>query len=162
MTKMEPISSLFPRLRGLGNNNAEFRQALVFAAWKRTVGDRIGGNTAPILLNGSCLQVAVRDRTWQRELKGLAAELLETLGRTAAGGFVNRLEFRIDDSKVEAGGSETHDRGHSFDTPAASVLESVDLEIEKAADRITDTDLKEQFLLAAGSVAVRNERYGRT
>ncbi len=132
------------------------RDALVFAAWRRIAGEGIAEQAVPVKLENSTLFVAVVNQTWQWHLKDLAGQLLFKLNAAVGSPVVNFIDFEIDEAAVmgsrrRAGASDEHELRRAAEA-------AITPELEKAAAGIEDTELRRQFLLAAGNCLVRRSR----
>jgi len=71
------------------------KEEIAVAAWPAAAGKIIARNTdAKALVNGSLL-VDVRDRLWQRQLRGLTGQILSKLEQVAGSGIVRDIDFRV-------------------------------------------------------------------
>jgi len=150
---VESILAAFPRILEQLDVNPDAREAFVFAAWPRAVGEGLSEHTMPVALAGTRLRVAVANLMWQRHLETMAAEILAkvnaSLGKSSPVSFI---EFFIDE-KIAATNrrepktveSEKNNTGH------------LDPEIIKAATAIDNDELRKAFLMAAESCLERKE-----
>ena len=131
------------------------REALVFAAWRRTAGEALNSHTAPVKLAGSTLTVAVTSLTWQRHLMDLGGQMLFKLNSTLGSPMVSYIQLDIDEAAV------LRHRGHGVvDEAKARELAKQEItpELALAAAKIEDEELRRQFLAAAGNCLVRKSR----
>lgn len=133
------------------------REALVFAAWRRISGDVLCDHAVPVRLTDSVLSIAVSSVTWQRHLKDLAAQMLFKLNAAIGTPLVRFIEFEIDEAAVLSGRSRTAYDEEAFRRES---VKEISPELAKAAEKIGDEDLRQQFLLAAGSCLARRTRSG--
>ena len=129
----------------------EVRRAFVFAAWKRVAGAQLTERAAPLALDEKRLIIAVADRTWQVNLESLAGQLLFRLNATLGRPLVDFIEFRIDESAVNAalnGKPRTEDLPDSNELP---------VEISESAATIKDEQLRKAVLNAAANCLSRTK-----
>jgi hypothetical protein len=141
---MEQLFSAIPSvLDGLGHTD-EIEEAVVFAAWSRCAGKLVRERTAPVEFLEKRLVIAVQDLTWRRHLEDLSPQMLARINRLLGQGKIKFIEFRVDESAVNAarGLSNT---GSITKIPVARISPS----LAAAAKAITDEKLREQFLSAA-------------
>src|SRR5687768_13670 len=79
---------------------APLREAIVFAAWRRTAGEALTSHAAPVRLQNATLTIAVSNRTWQAHLKDLASQMLFKLNSLLGASTVSYIEFEIDEAAV--------------------------------------------------------------
>ena len=156
---MESILTAFPKILDQLEINPDAREAFVFAAWPRAVGEGLSEHTMPVALNGTRLRVAVANLMWQRHLETMAAEILAkvnaSLGRSSPVSFI---EFFIDE-KIAA----TNRRELKSEAPADQInMSRLDPDITAAAAVIENEELRKAFLLAAESCLERNEHLQKT
>ena len=129
----------------------EVRRAFVFAAWRRVAGAQLTERTAPLDLDGKRLVVAVADRTWQANLESLAGQLLFRLNATLGRPLVDFIEFRIDESAVDAALSEKAEPENDADS------NELPHEISESAAAIKDDQLRKAVLNAAANCLARTK-----
>lgn len=152
---MNEFFAALPALLKQMPDNPEVREAVVFAAWKRAAGRSLCEHTAPLAIQEQKLIIAVRDRSWKRQLESLAGELVYKLNASLGQATVNYIDFIIDPEAInERIGTPPEAAGAEL-SPADAV------EIGTAAADIKDPALREQFLHAAAETLARNKRYGR-
>ena len=93
---MEKITGAFPKLLAQLDTSPEAVEALVFEAWRRSVGDALNEQTAPVEILGTTLKVAVVNETLRRHLADMASEILISLNGKLAGQQVTYLNFIVD------------------------------------------------------------------
>lgn len=152
---MESIFAAIPKIFEQIEANPEAREAFVFAAWKRIVGELLNEHTVPVALTQSKLRVAVANRTWQRHLEDMAAQILAKLNASLGRSPVKYIEFFIDEKKVAAMRS---DRRVSNEGEAEQQISD---EVREAAEAINDAKLRKAFMLAATSCLERDERMNK-
>ena len=148
---MEQVFGAIPGvLNGLASND-DIDEAVVFAAWKRCAGELLNERTAAIEFFENRLIVAVTDRTWQRHLEDLSPQMLYKINSSLGEGTVKFIEFRIDESAVDA--AREH-KTASIEAAAPEVSQS----LVKAAEAISDEALRQQFLGAAAEYLDRQRQ----
>ncbi len=132
------------------------RAAVVFAAWRRVAGENLAEHAVPVRLDSAKLIVAVSSVTWQRHLKDLAGQMLFKLNATLGAPLVSYLEFEIDEAAV----AEVRKQLRPVDDTdlRREAERMISPELMNAAEKIEDTELRRQFLLAAGNCLVRRKR----
>src|SRR5688572_1621171 len=146
------MQDIFRTLPGLVQeiDGAEaLREAMVFAAWRRIAGQALAGHTAPVRLENATLWVAVSSLTWQRHLKDLCGQMLFKLNAALGAPTVSFIELRIDEPAVLRERASTIQLDDS--TARSRAAEEITPEIMRAAETISDEDLRQQFLAAAGN-----------
>ena len=133
---MESILAAFPKILEQLDVNPDAREAFVFAAWPRAVGEGLSEHTMPVALEGTRLKVAVANLMWQRHLETMAPEILAkvnaSLGKSSP---VTFIEFFIDE-KIAA----TNRREMKPVESAQINAGHLDPEISKAAAAIENGD----------------------
>lgn len=154
-SQMNEFFAALPALLKRMPDNPEIREAVVFAAWKRSAGRSLSEHTAPLAIQEQKLIIAVRDRTWKRQLESLAGELVYKINALLGQPTVTFIEFIIDPEAI-------NERvGKPAETDDAELTPEAAAEIGTAAADIKDPALREQFLHAAAETLARNKRYGR-
>ena len=131
------------------------REAVVFAAWRRIVGESLAEHAVPLKLEKGRLYVAVSNLMWQRQLKDLCGQMVFKLNAALGSPTVNFVELQINEQAV------LDDRAKRPQSPvldAADAEKEISPELARAADGIADDELRRQFLLAAGNCLVRRTR----
>lgn len=155
---MHDLIRFLPELASQLQHNQVAREAFVFAAWTRSVGDGLKDKTVPLALDGQRLTVAVRDETWKKNLEEVAGQFIFKINSALRDRLVTFIEFVVDEDAVHAArsDSESDDDGqHAHDA-----LNEVTDEMRSAAEAIKDDRLRELFLLAAGGCLARKRRLG--
>ena len=147
---------LFRTLPGLMSaieGSDEIRAALVFAAWRRIAGDALAGHTAAVRLEGSTLVVAVASLTWQRHLKDLGGQMLFKINAALGAPMVSFIQLDIDEAAV------IRERGQGTRRADLDRLAEREItpELELAASKIEDEELRKLFLAAAGCCLARKK-----
>jgi len=150
---MDGIFAALPALLREYSDSEEVRRAVAFAAWRQMAGDGLAEHTAPVALEGDQLVVAVSDRSWQRNLESLAAEMIFRLNAKAGTRLVKFIEFTVDRGALNLGrGGRRDDR---FEIEAMGEITEP---LRRAADKIEDDAMRRAFLFAAGSCLAREKR----
>lgn len=154
---MESVFAAFPRILEQFENDPDAREAFVFAAWRRTVGDALNEHSVALRLADERLYVGVANLMWLRHLETIAAEILAKLNKTLGRPTVKFIEFVIDENAV-AENRATRSRPAKIEegTPA-KVYDDVVSRLGEAS-AIRDDDLRNAFLLAAASCLERKDR----
>jgi hypothetical protein len=135
---------------------APLREAIVFAAWRRTAGEALTSHAAPVRLQNATLTIAVSNRTWQAHLKDLASQMVFKLNSLLGASTVKYIEFEIDESAVLR--SRQSQDGVDESELRRLAEHEITPELEQAAAKIEDEELRKQFLAAAGNCLVRRTR----
>lgn len=150
---MEQVFSAIPAvLKGI-DSHAEVDEAIAFAAWSRCAGDLLQERTVPLSFTKHHLVIAVSDVTWQRHLEELSPQMLVEINGLLGQGTVKFIEFRIDQSAVNA--ARKTSVGANGDT--SSFLEIAPA-LKNAANAIADEGLRNQFLGAAAVYLAKQKR----
>lgn len=159
---MQDLFRMLPRLLREFDDADEVREPIVFAAWKKVAGKSLCEHSAPYKLDGKNLIVAVKDNTWKRHLeKELAGQMIFKLNSLLGKAEVTFIEFKIDEKAVE----ELKTTASKVELSDEELREISKAEISQKlldqAGSIEDEDLREQFLLAAGSCLARKKRVSK-
>ncbi len=155
---MDELFRALPKLITEFKDNADVREAVVFAAWRKVAGELLRKHTVPFHLFKKNLIVAVRDNTWKRHLETLSEQMIFKINYSLGDSLVRFIEFRIDEETVLR---ENKNSGNSMFTDEELIeiaLEKVTPKLRHSADAIRDDNLRYQFLLAAGSCLARKEK----
>ena len=154
---MEHLFRALPTLLNEFDDNESVREAVVFAAWKRTAGDLLCEHSAPVKLEEKHLSIAVPNVMWQRHLQDLAGQMLFQLNSALGSAAVTFIDFVVDeDFVIEHCRSIRKIPMANVDSPESDSRITVDLLLRSEA--IEDNDLRRSFLQAAASCIERNER----
>ncbi len=155
---MEDLFRILPKIARQFEGSNDVRQAVVFAAWKRAVGESLSIHTVPFSLKEKRLVVSVSDDTWKRHLESLAGQLIFKLNSLLGQAVVTFIEFRVDEAELERHfrnpGREKVSNGELDKTAMAELSPK----LTKSAEAIADQELRSQFLRAAGSCLARKRR----
>ncbi len=150
------MEDLFKAIPGLLDQIVPDRwnsQPLVFAAWKRAIGEPLRLRTRPIEFRDGRLMIAVGDRVWKRHLEDLSPDILYRVNSILGHGVITFLEFTVDRSAVGMPKAERltqkNERGSRISTrhPASA-----------ASKAIADEGLRECFLQFAAACSDSNAR----
>lgn len=141
---MEPLFGAIPKVLGEIVPNACVNSAVVFAAWSRCAGDLLKMRTAPVNFTANRLVIAVEDKIWQRNLEDLSPKMLVKLNMSLGQGTVKFIEFRVNKKAIDAIRERNQNANKTTETPVEAPLSLI-----KAADAITNVNLREQFLSSA-------------
>src|SRR5437773_11384047 len=112
------------------------REAAAFAAWKKVAGESLSEHTSPVAFTENKLTIAVADRTWQRNLKELSAEMIFRINSIMGSSFVRFIEFTIDKSGVQ----EVKTCGAERAEFELNALNEITDPLKESADSIQDDD----------------------
>ena len=130
----------------------EAREAIVFAVWPTVIGEQLREISAPMRLEGKVLSIAVTGREWKREFEQHRRQIVYRLNASMKGSVVERLAFVIDQSAVRVSSAKPERRR---DERISSNAISRDL--SAAALKITDPELRTNFLKAASACIDRRD-----
>ena len=149
---MEALFRALPALLEALPNNEMVREAVVFAAWRKTAGDQLGQHTVPVKFIESRLTVAVPDRSWQKNLASLSSQMIFKINAVLGSAVVTYIEFVVDEDKVKNANVKVSQR----DWNDSSV--QITPELMRSAGKITDEQLRQEFLMAAANCLARKEK----
>lgn len=154
---MKELFSALPILLEAQKDNEIVREAVVFAAWRRVVGESLCENTVPVRLYKKHLIVAVADESWKRYIENLSGQMIFKLNSALRSPEVTFIEFRVDEKTLaEAKGKK---QPKITDEEMEQIaLENISPKLRRIADRIKDDNLRYQFLLAAGGCLERKKK----
>src|SRR6185295_13381338 len=98
------MNDLFGSLTGLlkeFGDNADVREAVVFAGWRKIAGEALREQTAPIALDNKRLIVAVTGEMWKNHLEDLSGQMIFKLNSALGDSIVTFIEFRVDEKLVD-------------------------------------------------------------
>jgi len=150
---MQDIFSALPALLAQYEDDEVVRRAVVFAVWRHIAGESLMNHAVPSGLEGTRLIVAVADRNWQRNLEQLAAEMIFRVNSQCRSRQVKFIEFVIDKAALDSVTAIATD-GAQFE---AKALDQINESLQRAADAISDDDMRRIFLMAAASCLAREE-----
>jgi hypothetical protein len=152
---MEDLMRSLPKLLRVIGESEEIAEAAAFAAWRNIAGPSLLNNAAPFRLYRKTLVVAVTDASWQKQLEAMSGQLIFRLNSALGQAMVTFLEFRVDHKtvKAERASMKGHEKKREGEPRA---IRPAPGEVLAAAQSIRDPDLRDRFLLAAGSCLERN------
>lgn len=154
---MEDLYRTLPKLLRLAADAEEVTEAAVSAVWRRVAGEGLRSCAVPFRLHRKTLVVSVLDESWQKQLEPMRWNLLNRINSMLEATVVTNIEFRIDPKTVRDARPDTPvDARERKRREQAARMVARDL--GKAAASIQDTNLRDRFLLAAGS-CLNAQRY---
>ena len=157
---MDDLIRTLPKLLRAAGETEEVLEAAALVAWRRVAGEGLRAQAVPFRLYRKTLIVAVLDAAWQKQLEAMSGQLLFRLNSLLGQAVVTYIEFRIDPKTVHAERSRAQAHETNRVEQERRALLSVSGEISAAADAIHDEDLRQRFLIAAGSCIDRRESDG--
>lgn len=151
---MQDILAALPSLIAGHGDIKEVREAVAFAAWRKVAGEALCEQTSPVALIGNRLVVAVASKAWQRHLSDLSGEMIFRINSFLGSSAVRFIEFRIDEATVE----NTRKPKKPDAEYHKEAMDAVTPSIRRAAHVICDLEMRQQFLLAAGSCIAHQKR----
>ena len=153
---MNELFRLLPKLLSEHEDNETVREAVVFAYWRKVVGESLRDNTVPFRLYKKQLIIAVADAGWKRHLESMSGQMIFKLNSALRAPEVTFIEFRIDektcaDAKKERKPIITEEEMWEI------ALENISPKLRQTANAIKDENLRYQFLLAAGGCLARKK-----
>lgn len=144
---VQTLPTLITELPGPGA-----REAIVFAVWPTVIGEQLREISAPMRLEGKILSVAVTGREWKREFEQHAGQIVYKLNASMKSSVVERLAFVIDPDAVRASSAKPEKRRDERISPNA-----ISQDLSGAASKITDPELRTNFLKAASACIGRRD-----
>ncbi len=154
---MDDLFRALPALLKEFDENETLREAVVFAAWKRTAGEGLTEHAVPFRLYQKHLIVAVASEMWKRHLESLSGQMVFKLNSLLKQAAVTFIEFRVDEKTILAAKSERAKNNLSPEQFEEIALDEVSPKLRSSADAIADDNLRYQFLLAAGGCLARKK-----
>jgi len=142
---LQTLPGLIGELRG-----PEAREAIVFAIWPTIVGEQLREISATVRLEDKTLVVAVPGIEWKREFQQHAGSIVYKLNAALKNSVVDRLEFVIDATSVRKSVAKSASQNR---LPQNVVSKDV----SAAASKITNTELRTNFLKAAAACMERRD-----
>lgn len=155
---MNELFRLLPTLLKEFDDNDTVRSAVVFAAWRQIAGPSLCEHAVACEIDGKHLTVAVASERWRKYLKDLSGQMIFKINSALSQAAVTFIEFRVDEQFVVSDREKR--RGKEYDEAELREMAMKNLSsgLVQKADSISDTNLRDQFLLAAGSCLARKER----
>ena len=156
---MRDILSSLPKIFEGASGNESVSEAIVFAAWKKAVGEVLEQHAVPFRLIKKKLIVAVSSETWRKQVVDLADQMVFKLNAALGSSLVSFVEFRID-AKIVREHRRTIEAEKIADAEwTALANKEVTPQLQNAAESITDESLRSVFLAAAGSSLARQKKF---
>lgn len=146
---MESLLHMLPTMIRLAGDQDEVREQASFVAWRLSAGTQLTQTCRPFRLYRTTLVVAVTNETWKKQMESMSKTLLFKINQLLGQQVVTFIEFRLDPDHVAAGLPRKEPRENHEAKP--------DADLEAAASRIKDAELRDLFLRAASS-AIRNRQ----
>jgi hypothetical protein len=157
LNDMKELFSLLPKLLSEHEENEAVREAVVFACWRKVVGESLRDNTVPFRLYRKQLIVAVADAGWKRHLESMSGQMIFKLNSALRAPEVTFIEFRIDE-KTCAEAKKDRKPKVTEEEMWEIALENISPKLRRTANAIKDENLRYQFLLAAGGCLARKKK----
>lgn len=154
------MNELFGSLTGLlkeFGDNADVREAVVFAGWRKIAGEALREQTVPIGLDGKRLIVAVGSDMWKNHLADLSGQMIFKLNSALGDSLVTFIEFRTDEKLVNENSRRYNDAKTDPEELARIARDEITPKLRNSAKAIKDADLREHFLTAAGRCLARKK-----
>jgi hypothetical protein len=148
---MIDVARLLPKLLNATGANPEMAEIATKLAWSRAAGEGLRRHAIPFRLFHQTLVVSVADNIWQKQLQSMSRELISRINRLLGREVIDTIEFRIDPTALERIRAERPPR------PRDKTQDSIPADLIAAAGEITDRDLRERFMRAAGNCIARRE-----
>ncbi len=155
---MDDLFRALPALLKDFEDNETLREAVIFAAWKRTAGESLCEHTVPFRLYQKHLIIAVASEMWKRHLESLSGQMIFKINSLLRQAAVTFIEFRVDEKTVSAERAKRSSPYLSVEQLEEMALNEVSTNLRHSADAIADDNLRYQFLLAAGSCLARKKK----
>lgn len=136
--------------------HAEAREAVVFALWRSIVGEQLFEKTLPVRLDGTTLVVAIAGVSWKKHLEALSGQMIYKLNAALGRSTIELINFRVDEKAVKNARSKHSDEVSDVEIERAIKAE-IPAELKEAALKISDGELRERFLMAAGGCLLRKK-----
>lgn len=154
---MDELFRALPALLKEFDDNETVREAVAFAAWRKIAGDALRDHAVPHRLYKKHLVIAVSSETWRKHLEHLAGQMIFKINSKLGSAVVTFIEFRVDEAAVERERAKFGKLSGEEIAPETALGE-VTPKMRHAADAIKDSNLRYQFLLAAGSCLARKKK----
>jgi predicted nucleic acid-binding Zn ribbon protein len=148
---MTSLLNLLPQMLRQIGDSAEARQQAVFAAWTAAVGSQVRKVTLPLRLERKTLLVAVPDQTWRTQLERIKGQALFRLNSLLGAPTVTNIEFLINPQSLDD--HQPAPREFHFVAPEMAAMP-----LRDDAARISNPDLRDAFLRAAGKCLERRTK----
>jgi len=152
---MEALFRALPALLEALPDNEIVREAVVFAAWRKSAGEQLEQHTAPVSLVENRLTVAVADRSWQRNLASLSSQMIFKINAVLGSAVVTYIDFITDAERFDNSNAQPSERD------VGDSLAQVTPDLLRSAGAITDEKLRREFLAAAAGCLSRKDKISR-
>jgi len=156
---MDDLIKALPGIIRASNEAEEVLEAAAKVVWRRVAGEGLRQTAIAFRLYRKTLVVAVPDTSWQKQMEAMSGQLLFRLNSVLGQAVVTYIEFRVDPATVEAARqNQPRPRVIRDEHERRAVAKHAGAELtETAAHTIKDQNLRERFLIAAGSYLQRRE-----
>ena len=154
------MNELFRSLTGLLKefpDNADFREAVIFAAWKKIAGEVLREQAIPVELEKQRLVVAVGSEIWKRHLEDLSGQMIFKLNSALGAVTVTFIEFRVDEKLIDAESEKLRAAKTDPEVQIREAIGEITPKLRDSAESIKDDELREHFLMAAGLCLARKK-----
>ncbi|HJQ26562.1 MAG TPA: DUF721 domain-containing protein [Blastocatellia bacterium] len=148
---MTSLLKLLPQMLRHVGDSAEAREQAAFAAWTAAVGSQVRKVTEPLRVERKTLIVAVTDHTWRTQLDRIKGQALFRLNSLLGAPVITAIEFVINPDHIHAASAAPAE--FPFIAP-----EEAALPLRDDAARISNPELRDTFLRAAGKCLERRAR----
>lgn len=152
---MQSLLKMLPIMMRLAGDHEEVREQAVFTAWRAATGGRLDISCAPFRLYQRTLIVAIKDQMWKRQMEHEARGFIFKLNSLLGEPLVTYIEFRVDPAFVEKAQQHEDQSVHFHQT------RELEAELNTAAARIKNDELRAAFLHAAARCLERREQGGQ-
>ena len=134
-------AQILPTMIRLAGDHEEVREQAAFT-WRIITGEGLANTCRPFRLYRRHLVIATLDTTWKRQMEAMSGEILFRLNSLLGSPMVTH-RFRIDREHVVAG------RHQDEPTYSFEHIQELKTELQPAAEKIKDEELRAAFLRAA-------------
>ncbi|HYM00163.1 MAG TPA: DciA family protein [Blastocatellia bacterium] len=146
---MDDLKRILPRFLLRASESEDSKRQAVYAAWGWASGEMVRQQTAPLRFEGRTLTVATNAEPWTSQLKKVDKQLVFKMNSALGAPIVRTLNF-VSNADEVARFHESYLRVVEFSAP-----DSMSNEFEPRLRSIENSNLKEQFLRAAGKCLER-------
>lgn len=147
-TEMNAFINTLPGVFDAMESSDEVRDAFIFAAWRNIAGEQVFDRTAPLMVEGKRLVIAVSDKTWKRNLETLGSQLVFKLNAALGKSLVDFIEFRVSAADIVPPPGKSEEADEELPAP---------MEIAVSARSIRNEELRETVLKAAANCLSRRK-----
>jgi hypothetical protein len=141
---------LLPQILARTSENREMTEVAAKIAWSRAAGQGLRRHAVPFRLHGKTLIVSVADTIWQKQLQAMSSELVFRINQLLRRPLVESIEFRVDRAALGRQKESTVTTKHKS-------TQALPVDLVSATIGITDPELRELFIRAAGNCIARRE-----